>query len=209
VALPGTLLPNGTITEVGVIRGQRSAAMLCSAADLALGTDAGGVMRLKAAATVGTPLNTALSLSDPVLEIDLTPNRADCLSILGVAREAAAIQKTRLRYPAVGIPDADERIHRIAAVAIEAPGHCPRYAARALENVAVKPSPFWLQDRLLSVGLRPINNIVDVTNSSCWSAASRCTFDLAPGRKPDRRARLLRGSLCHPGREGSRPVPIC
>jgi len=164
VALPGTLLPNGTTLEVGVIRGQRSEAMLCSAADLALGTDAGGVMRLKAGATVGTPLNTALSLSDPVLEIDLTPNRADCLSILGVAREVAAIQKTRLRHPAVGILDADERIHRIAAVTIEAADHCPRYAARALENVAVKPSPFWLQDRLLSVGSRPINNIVDVTN---------------------------------------------
>ena len=164
VALPGTLLPNGATLEVGVIRGERSEAMLCSAADLALGTDAGGIMRLKAAAVVGTPLNTALALSDPVLEIDLTPNRADCLSILGVAREAAAIQKTRLRYPAVGIPEADERIHRIASVTIEAPEHCPRYAARALENVAVKPSPFWLQDRLLSVGLRPINNIVDVTN---------------------------------------------
>jgi phenylalanyl-tRNA synthetase beta chain len=164
VALPGTLLPNGSTLEVSLVRGQRSEAMLCSAAELALGTDAGGIMRLKAAAAVGTPLNAALSLSDPVLEIDLTPNRADCLSILGVAREAAAIQRTRLRYPAAGIPEADGRIHRIAAVAIEAADHCPRYAARALENVAVKPSPFWLQDRLLSVGLRPINNIVDVTN---------------------------------------------
>jgi phenylalanyl-tRNA synthetase beta chain len=131
VALPGTLLPNGTTLEVGVIRGQRSEAMLCSAADLALGTDAGGIMRLKAGAAVGTPLNAALSLSDPVLEIDLTPNRADCLSILGVAREAAAIQKTRLRYPAVGIPETDERIHRIAHVA-----PCLDHRVRALAEIA-------------------------------------------------------------------------
>ena len=120
--------------------------------------------RLKAGATVGTPLNTALSLSDPVLEIDLTPNRADCLSILGVAREVAAIQKTRLRYPAVGILGADERIHRMAAVTIEARRPLPALRRPGPGKRRGEPSPFWLQDRLLSVGLRPINNIVDVTN---------------------------------------------
>jgi phenylalanyl-tRNA synthetase beta chain len=164
VALPGTALADGTILETGVIRGQRSEGMLCSAAELALGTDAGGILILEGALAVGTPLNLALGLSDPVLEIDLTPNRADCLSIIGVAREVAAIQRTRLNYPRVTAAEADERITRLASVRIEAPDHCRRYAARVLEDVAVKPSPFWLQDRLLSVGLRPINNIVDVTN---------------------------------------------
>jgi phenylalanyl-tRNA synthetase beta chain len=164
VALPGTAMPNGTTLEAGVIRGQRSEGMLCSAAELSLGTDAAGIMVLKDDLPLGTPLNTALSLSDPVLEIDLTPNRADCLSIIGVAREVAAIQGTRLTLPRVNLSDANDPITRLASVTIEAPDHCPRYAARVLENVVVKPSPFWLQDRLLSVGLRPINNIVDVTN---------------------------------------------
>jgi phenylalanyl-tRNA synthetase beta chain len=164
VALPGTAMPNGTTLEAGVIRGQRSEGMLCSAAELSLGTDAAGIMVLKDDLPLGTPLNTALSLSDPVLEIDLTPNRADCLSIIGVAREVAAIQGTRLTLPRVNLSEANEPITRMTSVTIEAPDHCPRYAARVLENVVVKPSPFWLQDRLLSVGLRPINNIVDVTN---------------------------------------------
>ncbi len=99
-----------------------------------------------------------------MLEIDLTPNRPDCLSIIGVAREVAAIQRTRLRCPREIPAGDDEPVRRLTSVTIEAPGHCPRYAARVLERVAVAPSPFWLQDRLLSVGQRPINNIVDVTN---------------------------------------------
>jgi phenylalanyl-tRNA synthetase beta chain len=164
VALPGTVMPNGAVLEAGLIRGQRSEGMLCSAAELALGTVADGILILEGPLTVGTPLNRALGLSDPVLEIDLTPNRADCLSLIGVAREVAAIQRTRLKHPRVNVADADERVTRLASVAIEAPDHCRRYAARVIEDVVVKPSPFWLQDRLLSVGLRPINNIVDVTN---------------------------------------------
>jgi phenylalanyl-tRNA synthetase beta chain len=157
-------MPNGATLEASVIRGQPSEGMLCSAAELTLGTDAAGLMVLKDDLPLGAALNTALSLSDPVLEIDLTPNRADCLSIIGVAREVAAIQRTRLRHPRVNLADPDDSITRLTSVTIAAPDHCPRYAARVLENVAVKPSPFWLQDRLLSVGLRPINNIVDVTN---------------------------------------------
>lgn len=164
LALPGAVLPNERRIEAGAIRGERSEGMLCSAAELGLGSDAAAIMELDARLPVGAALNRALGLSDPVLEIDLTPNRADCLSVIGIAREAAAIQKTRLCRPETRIKESDDRISRLASVAIEAPDHCPRYAARVLENVAVGPSPFWLQDRLLSVGLRPINNIVDVTN---------------------------------------------
>jgi phenylalanyl-tRNA synthetase beta chain len=86
------------------------------------------------------------------------------LSVIGVAREIAAIQKTRLTYPDCEINDPDDRIFQLTSIQIEAPEHCPRYAARLLEDIQIKPSPFWLQQRLLSVGLRPINNIVDVTN---------------------------------------------
>jgi phenylalanyl-tRNA synthetase beta chain len=164
LALPGTVLPNGAVIEASTIRGQRSEGMLCSEAELALGTDADGIMVLDSGHRVGTALNMALSLSDPVLEIDLTPNRADCLSMIGVAREVAAIQGTHLSYPKLDLTDLDDRITRLTAVTIEAPDHCSRYAARVLEDVVVKPSPSWLQDRLVSIGLRPINNIVDVTN---------------------------------------------
>ena len=99
VALPGTVMPDGSVLESGVLRGQRSEGMLCSAAELALGTAAGEIMILDGTPPVGEPLNRALGLTDPVLEIDLTPNRADCLSIVGVAREVAAIQRTRLTRP--------------------------------------------------------------------------------------------------------------
>ncbi len=164
VALPGTELPNGRVLQAGVIRGQRSEAMLCSAAELALGTETGGLLVFEKPLEVGAPLNRALGLSDPVLEIDLTPNRADCLSVIGVAREIAAIQGTRLKHPSVHLSGTGDSIHGLAAVRIDAPAHCPRYVARVLEGARIGPSPFWLQDRLLSVGLRPINNIVDVTN---------------------------------------------
>ena len=164
VALPGTVMPDGSVLESGVLRGQRSEGMLCSAAELALGTAAGEIMILDGTPPVGEPLNRALGLTDPVLEIDLTPNRADCLSIVGVAREVAAIQRTRLTRPTLRLDESDPPAGRLAAVTIEAPDHCPRYAARVVEGVAVGPSPFWLQDRLRSVGLRPINTLVDVTN---------------------------------------------
>lgn len=164
LALPGAVLPDERRIEAGVIRGERSEGMLCSAAELGLGSDAERIMELEGRLPVGAALNRALGLSDPVLEIDLTPNRADCLSVFGIAREVAAIQKTRLMRPETRVKDFDDRITSVTSVAIEAPDHCPRYVARVLENVAVGPSPFWLQDRLLSVGLRPINNIVDVTN---------------------------------------------
>jgi phenylalanyl-tRNA synthetase beta chain len=164
VALPGTVMPDGSAIEAGVLRGQRSEGMLCSAAELGLGTDADGLLLLEGGLPVGEPLNRALGLCDPVLDIDLTPNRADCLSVVGVAREVAALQRTRLVRPAVHLNESDPAAAALASVTIDAPDHCPRYAARVVEGVAVGPSPFWLQDRLRSVGLRPINNLVDVTN---------------------------------------------
>jgi phenylalanyl-tRNA synthetase beta chain len=164
VALPDTVLPDGTRIERSLLRGQASEGMLCSAAELGLGSDAGGIMGLDPHLPVGQGLAAALELAEAVLEVELTPNRPDCLSLLGVAREIAAIQKTSIKYPDTAIDDPDDTIAKLTSVRIEAPKHCPRYAARLLENVRIAPSPFWLQDRLLSVGLRPINNIVDVTN---------------------------------------------
>lgn len=164
VALPGTVLPNGTEIKSTVIRGQQSEGMLCGQSELGLGPESGGLMLLDDDVPVGTSLPKALGLSDMVLEIGLTPNRPDCLSIIGIAREVAAIQRVPLRYPITDIVDTAADIFQMTSVSIEAPTHCPRYAARVIKDISVAPSPFWLQDRLVSVGLRPINNIVDITN---------------------------------------------
>jgi phenylalanyl-tRNA synthetase beta chain len=164
LAFPGTVFPNGKTLENSVIRGIKSEGMLCSENELGLGNQTGGLMELHGNFQPGTPLAKALSLSDHVMEIGLTPNRPDCLSILGIAREIAAIQKTELKYPDYSINDESKDIFQATSVTIEAPEHCPRYCARLVENISVGPSPFWMQDRLLSVGLRPINVIVDITN---------------------------------------------
>ena len=164
VALPGTVLPDGTVLQKSVIRGSASEGMLCSEMELGLGVVSSGIMELQTQLPLGQPLPQALVLDDTVIEIDLTPNRADCLSLIGIAREIASIQKTTLNYPEIRLTDSGNAIADMTSVTIEAPDFCPRYAARLLTGMKVGPSPFWLQDRLLSVGLRPINNIVDVTN---------------------------------------------
>jgi phenylalanyl-tRNA synthetase beta chain len=164
VALPGTVFPDGNILGQSVIRGTKSEGMICSEMELGLGLDAGGIMALDSKLPIGSKLYDALDLSDKVIEIDLTPNRPDCLSIIGIAREIAGIQKTGLTYPDYDISDSDDDIAQLTSVQIEAPDLCPRYAARLVTDISVEPSPYWLQNRLMSVGLRPINNIVDITN---------------------------------------------
>ena len=164
IALPGAQLASGYTIETGRIRGQASEGMLCSEAELALGMDSSGILLLPETAKPGPGVAVALGLSDTVIEFDLTPNRSDCFSIIGIAREVAAILKTPLKYPKVNLPPGETSIEELSSVTIEAPDHCPRYAARVVTDVKVGPSPFWLQDRLHSVGLRAINNVVDVTN---------------------------------------------
>jgi phenylalanyl-tRNA synthetase beta chain len=164
LALPGTVFPDGTELKKTAIRGQTSEGMLCSEAELGLGADTSGIMVLDSTLKLGDQLATALGISDTVLEFDLTPNRPDCLCVVGIAREIAVIQKTPLNYPDYSLEDREDNISALTSVAIEAPNHCPRYAARLVDHIKIESSPFWLQDRLLSVGLRPINNIVDITN---------------------------------------------
>jgi phenylalanyl-tRNA synthetase beta chain len=164
LARVGAELPNGLRLEKSIIRGETSEGMLCSEIELELGQDGLGLMVLDASLQPGTPLKEALTLDDTILEIGLTPNRPDCLSMMGVAREIAAIQDVKMKPPASRLPAAGGDVHALTSVTIEAPDHCPRYAARLLEEITVAPSPYWLQDRLRSVGVRPINNLVDVTN---------------------------------------------
>ncbi|MGB5984851.1 MAG: phenylalanine--tRNA ligase subunit beta, partial [Desulfobacterales bacterium] len=164
VALPGTCFPDGRQLQASTIRGVDSQGMLCSAAELELGSDADGIWDLGDTVTPGSGLTAALHLEDHVLDIDLTPNRPDCLCIQGVAREVAALQNSKIALPTVNIAEETREIDEWTSVSIEAPDHCPRYTARVIADVTVGPSPDWLQDRLRSVGQRPINNMVDITN---------------------------------------------
>jgi phenylalanyl-tRNA synthetase beta chain len=164
VALPGTRLLSGDTIQAGDVRGEPSEGMLCSETELGVGTDSSGILLLPETAKPGLGVAAALSLSDTVIQFDLTPNRSDCLSVIGIAREVAGLLKTPLKYPDVKLPQGEIAIKDLTSVTIEAPEHCPRYAARVITEVKVGPSPYWLQDRLHSVGLRAINNLVDVTN---------------------------------------------
>ncbi len=163
-ALPGTRLPGGLTVEKTKIRNVDSEGMLCSEAELRLGDDHSGLMKLDSGTSEGTPIGQALGISDIVFEIGLTPNRPDCLSFIGVAREVSALTGKPLNLPETAPPKNSGQINEFTSITIKNPQLCPRYTARLLTDVKVAPSPFWLQDRLLSIGLKPINNIVDITN---------------------------------------------
>jgi len=169
LAFPGTILPNGSVIEKTAIRGKTSEGMLCSEMELGLGTGKKGIMILSDSLTPGEKLTGALLLSDTIIEIDLTPNRPDCLSIIGVAREIAAFNNQKVTFPK-SLPyehdsfESGENRFNLNSVVIENHDDCPRYIARIIEDVVIAPAPFWLQDRLVSAGIKPVNNIVDITN---------------------------------------------
>ncbi len=164
LALVGTELPDGeTVKEVD-LRGVLSTGNLCSAAELFVGDDASGIMSLPENTRLGTGMKEVLGLDDWVFEIDITPNRPDCLNILGVAREAAGIVGAKLKYPEIKLEEARASVEDQASIDILAPDHCPRYVVRVINGITIGPSPFWLIDRLAGVGIRAINNIVDITN---------------------------------------------
>ena len=168
-ALPGAVLPGELKIKKGKLRGEVSEGMLCSASELGLNADASGIMDLEGDFIAGTPLEEALKVSDTVFEIDLTPNRPDCLSLIGVAREVGAFTepKQKVRLPDYTLPQekiGSQSIHDYAKVQIIDSDLCPRYSAGLLFDVKIESSPFWLRERLESIGLTPINNVVDITN---------------------------------------------
>jgi phenylalanyl-tRNA synthetase beta chain len=146
------------------IRGIESNGMLCSVRELGLGDDASGILVLDATAKPGTPLAEFLGMNDVVYEVGITPNRGDCLSHIGVAREVGVIADKKITMPVVEFKESATPTSQVAAVEILDAERCPRYSARVLRNVKIAPSPKWLQDRLTAVGIRSINNVVDVTN---------------------------------------------
>ncbi|MGH7278045.1 MAG: phenylalanine--tRNA ligase beta subunit-related protein, partial [Candidatus Rokuibacteriota bacterium] len=164
-APPGATLPGGHRVETVKIRKTESQGMLCSPRDLGLGDDhEGGVLALDADAPLGADLVSHLGLDDAVLEIEITPNRPDCLSVVGIARELAALTGARFRVPAVTLKETEEAAASLATVRVEAPDLCRRYTARVITGLTVGPSPAWIAARLRAVGLRPISNVVDITN---------------------------------------------
>jgi phenylalanyl-tRNA synthetase beta chain len=163
-ALPGTCLPDGNVLKKTVIRNEPSEGMICSEKELGIGDDSDGVMILDDTYQPGNLLKDALDLTDTVFEIGLTPNRPDCASMIGVAREIAAIESGKLIYPEISFDEAEPDCSAMTSVTIDNPDHCPRYAARIIKDMKIGPSPQWLQRRLRSIGLRPISNVVDITN---------------------------------------------
>jgi phenylalanyl-tRNA synthetase beta chain len=172
VALVGATIPhnqhdpqgNPFLLERAKIRGVESNGMICSAFELGLGEDAAGIIVLRTEAKVGTPLAKYLGQTDVIYEIGITPNRADCLSHIGIAREVGLLSKKQLHVPSIRIKESGTAGAKLARIKIEDKQGCPRYSARLLRNVRIEPSPKWLQDQLTSISVRPINNVVDVTN---------------------------------------------
>jgi phenylalanyl-tRNA synthetase beta chain len=141
-----------------------SMGMLLAEDEMGLSDDHKGLMVLPGDLTPGTPVAEALSLEDEALEIALTPNRADCTSVIGIAREIAALTGKPLRKPDVRLKEGDKNITGLTRVTIDDPLGCPRYAAGVVLGVEIKPSPFWIRYRLMVSGIRTISNVVDVTN---------------------------------------------
>lgn len=164
LATVGAVLPGDFKIKKSKIRGEESSGMLCSEKELGLADDSAGIMILPQELPLGTPVFSALGLKDTVFEIGLTPNRADCLSVIGVAREIAAKLGKKVRYPGLQVPEGDVRADAVASVVVEDAQFCPRYTARYISGCTIAPSPSWLIKRLQSVGMRSINNVVDVTN---------------------------------------------
>jgi phenylalanyl-tRNA synthetase beta chain len=160
----GTTLPGGFTLKKAKIRGEISMGMLCAKDELGLGEDHSGLLVLDADTTPGTPFSELVGPPETVFELEITPNRPDCLSMIGVAREVAAIYGTELKKPAITIQESDEPAEDLVTVSVQDANKCPRYTARVLKGAKVGPSPEWMQQRLEACGIRPINNVVDITN---------------------------------------------
>lgn len=170
VALDGATLPGGYRITVTSLRGVESYGMLCSGEELGLteedypGAEVDGILILQEEYPLGMDIKEALGLDDEVLEFEITSNRPDCLSVIGIAREAAVALGSTFNPPRIEVKHGVGDVNVEARVVVEAPDLCPRYCARVVKDVKIAPSPRWMQRRLAAAGVRPINNIVDITN---------------------------------------------
>ncbi len=167
---PGTRVAGGVKIKKGKLRGMESAGMMCSIEELGSNRDMypespeSGIYIFEDDAEVGASAVAALGLDDAVFEYEITSNRPDCYSVVGIAREAAATFRREFCPPVVAETGNEEDVHDYIKVTVEDTQLCPRYCARVVKNIKIGPSPKWMQRRLSSVGIRPINNLVDITN---------------------------------------------
>jgi phenylalanyl-tRNA synthetase beta chain len=158
----GATLPGGMAIKAAKIRGVASSGMLCAEDELGISTDHSVILELPADMAPGTSLGPVVA--DEVVELDLTPNRPDCLCLIGVAREVAARFGGRVRYPETEPLETGDDIDTLTSIQVPAAEACPRYAARYVDRLRIYPSPLWMRLRLIASGVRPISNVVDVTN---------------------------------------------
>ncbi|MDP2268865.1 MAG: phenylalanine--tRNA ligase subunit beta, partial [Deltaproteobacteria bacterium] len=213
LAKTGALLPGGTTIKETKIRGELSAGMLCSEVELGISSESSGIMILcrpsgeqsldgdsfaisevdEKPLTLGEELSSALDLQDIIFSIGITPNRPDCLSVLGIAREIAALTGKKLKLPETALEENEENVELLTTVTVDDPDLCPRYTARIVKNLSIKPSPLWMRLRLEGAGMRAISNIVDITNFVMLEMGQPLhAFDyrnLAEGRVVVRRSR--------------------
>ena len=164
LAVEGAVLPGGVKIGRTRFQGIASEGMLCSEKELGLSEEGSGIMFLEPGASLGLPLDRVLPLQDWILDINITPNRSDCLCVLGIAREVAALTGKPLRFPVDKKAEKDPPADRLTSVTLERADLCPRYVAKLILGVRIGPSPFWMRRRLEACGVRAISNIVDVTN---------------------------------------------
>nr|CAI78604.1 Phenylalanyl-tRNA synthetase beta subunit [uncultured delta proteobacterium] len=164
LALPGATMPNNMTISRSKLRGEVSNGMLCSAKELNIGDNQSGIMELDYSYETGTSILKTMNLNEVIFELSVTPNRPDWLSVTGVAREISALLNIPFKMPEIFVNETGEDIKILTQVTNEAPELCQRYAARVIEGITIKESPKWLKERLKSVGIRSINNVVDITN---------------------------------------------
>jgi phenylalanyl-tRNA synthetase beta chain len=187
VALPGARMPGGEKLRKAKLRGVASEGMILAADELEIGDDHDGTLVLDDALAAGTPLGEVIPLAEPVLEIEVTPNRSDCFGVFGVAREVHAVTGAPLAaepWAKDAAATGEGDVADFAKVTVEVPDLCPRFTARLFRDVTVGPSPLWLQERLSAAGQRPISNIVDITNYVMLLTAQPLhayDFDKVPG----------------------------
>jgi phenylalanyl-tRNA synthetase beta chain len=164
VAQVGAKLAGDIEIKKAKIRGVESRGMICSERELGFSDDHSGILVLAAEAVPGTPLVDHLDYHDYILDFELTPNRGDSMSAVGIARDLAALAGTKVKYPRVELKTVSENVCDLFKASSEDPVACPRFTARMIRNVKIGPSPWWVQKKLIGAGMRPISNVVDVTN---------------------------------------------
>jgi len=183
----GTVIPKGDFTiSKAKIRGIESNGMICSEDELLLSDDHEGIIVLDPKLKPGTKITKALGFDDVIIEIGITPNRPDALSHIGVARDLAALFNRKLILPKIKLNESKEKIFSVASIEIQDTVNCPRYSAKVVKNITIKESPDWLKNRITKIGLRPRNNIVDITNyvmHECGQPLHAFDLDLLSGNK--------------------------